>query len=301
MAALLLNELRPAVGPTSGGHVVRLVGANFSERISVRFGEAPAIVVQSHQVGVSSFAVVQAPAHSEGLVDVSVEALDASGQIVAASRSVLSGGYRFVRHDLLAQATLTRLVRRLLQMLKAQVLENTSLSVATDYDDGEHAPQRIVTLASLPALILSGPTASASRFYASNVLHESAVAGANGVEIVRRRPAMTVDLSFTLTAATEHSAQLLNLMAALAAFFNRNPWISMPRDPALPDGAQVRWEMDTQGDLRSNLRGQRDVRVLSLGLVIRGFDIDEGLPSTLSWPVQEGGVELWAVDRDELP
>ncbi|NVJ28962.1 transcription factor, partial [Myxococcus sp. AM011] len=70
-----------------------------------------------------------------------------------------------------------------------------------------------------------------------------------GAELVRRRPAYTVDLAFTLTVASERTAELFNLMAAVATFLNRNRWLAMPRDAEDASRGTVRWEMDADGEV----------------------------------------------------
>ncbi|MDF1524284.1 MAG: hypothetical protein P1P87_15890, partial [Trueperaceae bacterium] len=57
--------------------------------------------------------------------------------------------------------------------------------------------------------------------------------------------------------------------------------------PARPEIGAVRWEMDPDGDFRTNLRGRDEIRVFTCGLVIRGFDIDEGLPMDLGKAVAD--------------
>jgi hypothetical protein len=51
----------------------------------------------------------------------------------------------------------------------------------------------------------------------------------------------------------------------------------MPRDPAAPAGPLVGWELDPVGELRplGDAGGQTDLRVVTWGLVVRGFDLAE--------------------------
>ena len=84
--------------------------------------------------------------------------------------------------------------------------------------------------------------------------------GVSGPELRRRRPVFTVDLSFTITAASESTVELLNLMAAVATFLTRNRDIAMLRDPDQPELGEVQWEMEPDGDFRTNLRDQAGVR-----------------------------------------
>ena len=83
---------------------------------------------------------------------------------------------------------------------------------------------------------------------------------------------------FSLTAASERTAELFNLMAAVATFLNRNRWLELQRDPADASRGSVRWELDADGEFRTQLAGKDDVRAFTCGFVVRGFDVDEGLP-----------------------
>jgi len=295
MAAPILHSVAPHTGPSSGGDLVRLVGLDFSPQVAVRFDLIPAEVVVVRSEGGFCVADVRTPAHPEALVSVVVENLDDDGLPVAGETATLLNAYRFTRAVLVAEASITRLVRALLQMLKSQVVENTTMSVTLDYDDTPDNALRVVPVAKLPALVLSGPTVRPSRFYATNVPHEDLVAGILGPEFRRRRPAYTVDLAFVLTAASDRTVELLNLMASVATFLNHNRWLEVPRDPASPERGKVRWEMDPEGDFRTSLRGQDDIRAFTCGFVVRGFDIDEGLPLDLSRAVIEVDAEFSSV------
>jgi hypothetical protein len=49
----------------------------------------------------------------------------------------------------------------------------------------------------------------------------------------------------------------------------------------------VRWELDADGEFRTQLAGKEDVRAFTCGFVVRGFDVDEGLPLDLGKRVTE--------------
>ncbi len=112
---------------------------------------------------------------------------------------------------------------------------------------------------------------------------------------------ITVDLSFTITAALDRTVELLNLMAAVATFLNRNRWFALPRDPEDEDAETVRWEMDPDGDFQTRLDGPDDVRAFTCGFVVRGFDIDEGLPLDLGKEVAELGLDTDAISPGGTP
>lgn len=123
-------------------------------------------------------------------------------------------------------------MRQILRELKRQVLSKVSATVSVDYDDTTVDGLNVIAMAKVPSLVLSGPTLRPNRFHSANVPHEDVVGGLAGPELVRRKPPYTVDLVSTLTAASERTAALFNLMAAVATFLNRNRWLELARAPA---------------------------------------------------------------------
>jgi hypothetical protein len=225
---------------------------------------------------------VRTPPHAHALVDVTLQNLDDDGAVAQFLEA-----YRYERAPIVAESDLTRLVRTLLHELKRQVLANASIAVSVDYDDTPQDGVEIVAMAALPSLVLSGPRLREDRVLSTNVAHEDVVAGPAGPELLRRRPPYTVDLEFTITAASERTVELLNLMAAVATFLNRNRWIELQRDPSDAARGTVRWELDADGEFRTQLAGKDDVRAFTCGFVVRGFDVDEGLPLDLGKRVTE--------------
>lgn len=191
--------------------------------------------------------------------------------------------------DLVRESELTRLVRTLLRRIKGHVLENTSISVSVDYDDTVGDGLDIVALSKLPALVLMGPRLSENRFYSTNQLTEVQQEGTNLVD--RLTAPYTADLIFTITAASNRTVELLNLMAAFVSFLNRNRWLELPRELDNPTSGVVRWELDRDGDFRTKLDGPDDVRAFTGSLVIRGFDVDEGMVFETSRLVEETELE----------
>ena len=301
MAVPLLTGISPAIGPTGGGDVVRLTGTGFAPEVVVLFGDAPAEVLSVRDEAGVSLADVRTPAHADAVVDVTLRNLDATGVPVPGEDATLAGAYRFQRPRIVAESDLTRLVRTLLRELKRQVIANVSMTVSIDYDDTTVDGMSVIAISQLPSLMLSGPRVAENRFFSTNEPREDVVPGASGPELMRRRPPYTVDLSFTLTAASDRTVELLNLMAAVATFLNRNRWVELPRDPDHPDAATARWEMDPEGDFQTRLDGPDDVRVFSCGFVVRGFDIDEGQTLDVGRAVLETELDTEAIAPGGAP
>ena len=287
MALPTLSSVQPAAGPSSGGDLVRLVGTDLADRVRVLFGGERAEVLSVRDETGLRVVDLRTPIHAVGVVDVELSNLDAGGDPVPGESVVLAGAYRFSRPTVAREADLTRVIRQLLRELKRQVLGNVSATVSVDYDDTTLDGLNVIAMAKVPSLVLSGPTLRPNRFYSANVAHEDVVGGVSGPELVRRKPPYTVDLVFTLPAASERTAELFNLMVAVATFLNRNRWIELQRNPSDAARGTVRWELDADGEFRTQLAGKDDVRAFTCGFVVRGFDVDEGLPLDLGKRVTE--------------
>lgn len=295
MAIPSISSVQPAVGPSSGGDLVRIVGTDVADHVRVFFGDALAMTASVRDEAGLRIVDVRTPAREAGVVDVELQNLDATGVPVPGESIVLASAYRFARPTVAREADLTRVIRQLLRELKRQVLANVSATVSVDYDDTVIDGLNVIAMAKVPSLVLSGPTLRPNRFYSANVPHEDVVGGVSGPELVRRKPPYTVDLVFTLTAASERTVELFNLMAAVATFLNRNRWLELARNPAYASRDVVRWEMDADGEFRTQLAGKDDVRAFSCGFVVRGFDVDEGLPLDLGKPVINPELETHAI------
>jgi hypothetical protein len=277
MATPLITSVAPASGPASGGDLVRLTGTGFGPRVAVEIGGRCQIVAVRREPDGTSVLDVRTPAHTEAAVDVLLQNLDEADQPIANENTRFTAAYRFLRSRLVREPDLTRLVRTVLRELKRQVIDNVSMATSVDYEEGSDIGPAIAT-AALPSLVVTGPLVSENRTYATNVPVVDAVATPTGPELRRRRPAFTRDLEFRLTGGSNGTAELLSLMAAVATFLNRNRWIEMARDPDNLSAGLVRWELDAVGEFRVALDSPDDVRAFTCGFVVRGFDIDQGLP-----------------------
>lgn len=280
MAAPSILSISPVVGPSSGGDLLQVVAIDVGAPL-VLLGGRPAAISSVRREGAQCLLQVRTPPNEPGPVDVELLNVDDSGAPLPGERAILAKAYRFERPAIAREADLTRAVRQLLRELKRQVVANVSASVSVDHQETVDG-QSFIEMAKLPSLVLSGPTLRENRFYSANEPRYDVVGTPNGLEAVRRKPSLTVDLAFGITAASSRTAELFNLMGAVATFLNRNRWLELPRDPAAPARGPVRWELAADGDFRTQLTSRDDVRVFTCGLVVRGFDVDEGLPLELT-------------------
>ncbi len=306
MAVPSITSVTPSSGPTGGSLLVEIDGAGFRlpdpppatgptlpplPTVRVSVGGQPARDVRVIDAGRLSCIV---PPGDAGPADVLVQNLDATGAPIPGEEATAPGAFTYVLHPLTPEADFTRLVRTLLQELKRQVLVNVVLTVHTDFDPETGDELHLAQVAKLPALVLVGPELAENRFFSRNQLPEaSSGAGA----FVRRRVPYTVDLGFTLVGVSDHTTELLNLMAATQLFFHRNKFLEMDRDPAAPDAGRVRYEMDftPDGDLKvTSQPNESNVRSFSARFVIRGFDLED-LAGVVDDSVVERGATVDAV------
>jgi len=303
MATPLITTLDPASGPTGGKTLVTITGAGFrlppppapsdaplppprpTVEVLVRGGPADDVcVIDSTRLSFLS------PAGEPGAADLVLRNLDDDGVPIPGEEATAPGAFTFVRPGLVPEADLTRLVRTLMRELKRQVLPDVSLTVQTDFDAETGDELHLAQLAKLPALVLVGPELAENRFFSLNRLPEAA----DGPDhFTRRRVPYTVDLAFTLIGVSDHTTELLNLMAATELFFHRNKHLEMDRNPADPDAGGVRYEMDTPpgGDLKvTSQPNESNVRSFSGSFVVRGFDLEELTGMTGESVVERGSL-----------
>ena len=305
MAVPSITSVTPSSGPTGGGLLVEVLGAGFqlstqAESLGPTTHSRPTVRVllsgrpaRDVRVLAGGRLTCLIPAGDAANVDVLVENVDATGAAILGEKAIAKNAFTYVRHALTTEADLTRLVRILLQEIKRQVLENVVLTVQTDFDADAGAELHLAQLAELPALVLIGPELTENRFFSLNQLPE--VTARSG-RFAQRRVPYTVDLGFTLIGVSDHTTELLNLMAATQLFFHRNKVLELDRDAANAGAGSVRYEMDLtpDGDLKvTSQPNESNIRSFSGRFVVRGFDLEDlaGVPD-------EGVVARGAVTSD---
>jgi hypothetical protein len=287
MAILSITSVMPSTLPTGGGVLVEIRGAGF--RIPAppatsgpTASPAPTVAVRvggrvAHDVSVfaSDRLTCIVPPGAPGHADVLVQNVDATGAEIPDEQVVARDALRYVHSALTVESDLTRLVRVLIQELKRQVLENVVLTVHTDFDADVGAELHLAQIAHLPGLVLMGPELAEDRFFSLNQRPELATGPG---QFAQRRVPYTVDLGFTLVGVSDHTTELLNLMAATQLFFHRNKYLEMDRDAGDASAGSIRYEMDLapDGDLKvTSQPNESNVRSFSGRFVVRGFDLED--------------------------
>jgi hypothetical protein len=260
--------MHPQEGPTTGGNIVRFAGEGFDARTLVLFGNAPApkILVQD------TACYVQAPAQACGSISVAV--CDTSACITVAQP------YVYHRSPLTRESALTRLVRTLLQNLKAHFHSNTSITVDIDAADmALDTEGGVAMLARLPALVLGGPEMRENRIQSRNVGCE--VEDARGNVFIYPAP-YTVDLGFNLTGASHSTVEMFNMLDAAVAHLNQTKFVSMPRDALFKELGELSWALHIDDGARVHLDGIDGVRSFGLNFSVRGFDLGATYPTSVA-------------------
>jgi len=220
------------------------------------------------------------PPHEPGPADIVLKNIDEDGAPVPGEIASLRQAFTYSRIDLTAESHLTRLVRTLLQMLKAQVMENVNLTVSTDFDDTLGTPLHMTAVSKLPSLVLVGPETKENRFYSLNELPVEGGGQAAGLPYYQRQVPYTLDLTFTLVGMSDHTIELFNLMHQCTMFFHKNKVLQMDRDPENDSAGQVMYEMDFSSHGQFKVQSEpneSNVRHFTGSFVIRGVDIDDAL------------------------
>ena len=305
MPAPSITTITPSSGPSGGGLLIQISGTGFqlpappatsgpttppAPTVRVLIGGRPARDVR---VFAADRLTCIVPSGDPGPADVALQNIDASGAAIAGELLIAVHAFTYVRPPLTTEADLTRLVRKLLQELKRQVLENVVLTVQTDFDADTGDALHLAQVAQLPALVLLGPELTEDRFLSLNQRPELAT---GPDRFAQRRAPYTVDLGFTVIGVSDHTTELLNLIAATQLFFHRNKYLELDRDAGDAGAGTVRYEMDltTDGDLKvTSQPNESNVRSFSGRFVVRGFDFED-----LAGVVDEAVVSRGAVTRD---
>ena len=272
-----LQSILPVQGPTHGGTVAKILASGLGPGARVWFSDVPAqdLLVEADAI------YVQVPAHAAGLVDISLES--------GTERATFQRAYRYLAPALAQESDLTRLVRALLQQLKRHVVRSTTLSVSVEYAGHASDDTPAASVASLPALVLSGPTLRENRLCSLNAGVE--MQGPNGVHR-NYAPPRTVDLEFGLLGASASTVELLNLMSATILFLHQANAVTLPRDARFPELGQIALPIQITGDARTFLDNREGVRSFSCDFAVRGFDLSIAQPRAAYGAAERAAIQL---------
>lgn len=249
----------PPVEVLFGGAPGYQVGVVSSERLFVRVPKCPLPVVK--------------PAYGEGSVNVVVMNLADSGVPLAGEVATFVNGLTYQRVQLGIESPVARVTRQLVRDMRQQIIANVATVQSSDFDLNTSDLLNIVDVATLPSLVIFGPSMVENRLFSvSGRVYSREV----GLENDRFNAPDTDDLIYSFVGVTEQKIEAINLEVLVRQFFRHNRWLTLDRDPANPYAGQLYYDLlldETQGvgfnvtpDQKSNLRS------FSGTFIVRGFD-----------------------------
>jgi hypothetical protein len=274
MAIPAIVAVTPSRGPTLGGELVRVVVRDAAPLVTVSLGGRPVIPTAREERPQGSVLWLAVPPLVVGASRLVIENLDERGQPIGGERAEWSA-YEAEPVDLVSDGVVTRVTRRLLQLLRTHVVSHVRMATAVDFEDEVGDAARLTPIAETPSLTVSGPVLELNRFYAPTRTVEVSDTPA-GPRVIERAPSLTVDLVYEVTGTSRSGVELLNLISAVATFLARTRWLALPRDPHDAEAGLVRWELDLEGGMRSTVGSADGVHVFTTQVRIRGVTLDAG-------------------------
>lgn len=218
--------------------------------------------------------LVTTPPRDPGVVAVRVENIDDFGAFLEAGE--LADGIEFALPDLSRPGDLSRIVRRLIRMLKQQVIPEVVLASSVDWDDDPFAEPRELANAKTPAIWLTGPNLRPSDAVNSQTTPIVIEVAGGATETITPR---TVDLVFGYGIVAESYVVTTNLLQAATSFAIRNKRISIPRDPSDASAGSIEFDLELETDFDIDSRANEDgLYSAAATLVIKAVDI-LGMPN----------------------
>jgi len=292
VAVPTINAITPAEGEIRGGTHVRITGTGFADDVDVAFGALSPIVGRSGVLpgGGDAFVDLLLPegpdvpagAEAPDPVDVVLRNLDGDGDPVGGEAVTEVDGFQWRRADLTGDCGLVRLAKTIVLSLRRGVLENTEIAVGVEYEDDGGAV-RATYVANTPGLVLAGPTMSRNNFLRRTARRYEPIVGG---DVLIRGPSLTYDLEFVINVNTRTNLQRFALVQACVQWLRAHPWISMLTDESDPDGGTSRWRVEP-GEARMPPGAPAGVWSATVDIVVKGFDLDAGLPVGRARPATE--------------
>lgn len=281
MAEPVIDSVSPSSAVADGSEFAYIIGSGFADAVAVRFGAAVATVEGVFTEGAARVALVRVPKAAAaagedpnriepGVVDVEVQNLDAEGLPIPGEVDVLIDGFTMTRVPSSTPGSLSRVVGALVLLLRGEVMANTTPGVAVDYDIEADDGVRVVSIASTPCIVVSGPSMTPSKRWRQ--MEKRAVASGSLADVTESAaPAMTYDLTLALNIATEAGAkrQLYNLIEAVGRCLNRNKHLIVESD----DSGRLRWPL-VAGSVSTTMSDGQRPNVAVWSVEILGVQVD---------------------------
>lgn len=258
MAVPTITNVSPASGPAGGRNIVQISGTDFRLYTVPAYGKLdtsePRTVqvwfdgVEAADVLVISATLVEAvPPQTEvdanltsfPAVDVKVQNVDDAGALIAGEEATAVGAYTYTRNPLRPPTLETenpfaRISRRLLHLLKRQIMLDTSMRTNTDFsEDGIVFPD-----APIPSLVLVGPEVTPDAYGWENAQIENRI-DSSDVDVYPNPIMHTV--SYDIMGRSDNESEFQRMMGEARKFVWQNPYLLMSGD--VPQGSTIRLPM----------------------------------------------------------
>jgi hypothetical protein len=234
--------------------------------------------------------------HDAGPADVTVQNLDDTGAPIAGETITSSAAVTYARPKLTDAPDFDRLNRQVIRELKRQVIPNVVQFVSVDFGE---APFDVTALGDLPSLVISHPDMIEDRpHYNSN--QNIYAGGAPSTTFQKRRVPRTDMLTYNILGFAESAQQIIPLQVLVRQFFDRNPKLTIARDPNDSSKGEISYTMYMP--IETPVRGTtvanaNDIKSFSGSFVIRGVNIEELASFPGEGIVETGGTAETLVTR----
>lgn len=249
---------------------------------------------------------VLAPAQAPATVGLTVQNLDDNGVAIGGESATLASALTYARPalDASVEPDIRRVDRAVLRMLKERVIENVARTVHTDYSE---TPHEAALVATLPALLVSGPTfrEPLAGYHRTAETETGGYAGVPGGSYEARRAPLCFDLGYEVTGLTASEAQLIALQALTIQALRRAARLVLDRDANDPAAGTVAYDLDVEAGSEWRQTGAPNpdnVRSFVGSFVVRGVLLEGVAGFTNEDLARSGGVvdtiTLGTVDED---
>jgi hypothetical protein len=307
MAVPHVTNIYPAQCHSGGKGLIRLLGGNFAQKLSIKFGgaEARRVIWVNHALAyaIAPISPLQdaTTGSGAGLVDVTVQNLDDDDDPVVGEEYTFTDGFTFVMPSFARKSVLERVVLRLREELRRQVWQEVIHRRHADYAPDAAALQ--VEFSTLPAIALIGPQIVENPVYGRNT--NTQLQGEYFV--VARQAPLTVDLQFGLVGAWNKDRHGFGLTEATMGFFKKNTKLQVDKDENDPAQGHVLFDMMfVPGNLPVVASAPNESNVSSygstvsiLGVVLEGFSTVDDIPESDFFDELVGGPPTLELDTSQ--
>jgi hypothetical protein len=224
-----ITNIYPNSGHAGGTGYIRILGGGFGSSIKVTFDGAVSTYAFMIKHALAYAQVPVSPLRDAntgsgaGAVDVVLSNLDSNGDVIPGETVTVANGFTY-KAPTFYESHLALTAKMLLREMRRQIISEVVVRRHTDYLASGGVR---VELPSLPGIALVGPTIVKSITAANNVGQK--IQGERF--LIKKRPPLYVDLQFSVVGGASKTEHLLSLLESVLAFFHKNKYLSVDKDP----------------------------------------------------------------------